>query len=504
MNVIWIVSDSFRRDHLGAYGNNNIRTPSLDALAASAVRFDNHYSAGFPTMPTRADHQTGRWTMSFMGWEPLPAGVTTLAEILAEHGMHTAASVDTPYYLRGGMNYDRGFQSFFMNVGQDTLWSLIPEPGYHNEALDVRAAWRSEADRNAPKTFMTAMRWLEQHYKEDFFLYVDTWDPHEPWDAPPYYTELYWPGYDGELVLPVYGNWHDVPGYQEEQLRKGHATYCGEITMVDTWAGFLLRSVENMGLADRTIVIFTTDHGFYFGEHGGLFGKMSSDKYPDGTLRPYDEPGSQWSYSPLYEEIVHLPLLLRAPGVPPGNYTGITSAVDVMPTVLDLLGLEIPDFVQGPLPRTGAARPRNPGPGFRREQPALRQPRRPGALRGQPAPDTDGAAGDHRDLRRLEPPLQLPTRGLEALQPRRRPQAVDQRHRDPPGRGIGIAPEAGLLHARNGGAETPSGPATGAEDVRTHHAPEDLRGAKRRPDVTHHRGRSSWGGSWWSPVDRPD
>ena len=144
--------------------------------------------------------------------------------------MHTAASVDTPYYLREGMNYDRGFQSFFMNTGQDTLWSLIPEPGYHNEALDVRTAWRSEADRNAPKTFMSAMRWLEQHYREDFFLYVDTWDPHEPWDAPAYYTELYWPGYDGELVLPVYGNWHDVPGYEEEQLRKGHATYCGEIT----------------------------------------------------------------------------------------------------------------------------------------------------------------------------------------------------------------------------------------------------------------------------------
>ena len=347
MNVIWIVSDTFRRDHLGAYGNGNIRTPSLDALAGSAVRFDAHYSAGFPTMPTRADHHTGRWTMSFMGWEPLPGGVTTLAEILAGRGFHTAASVDTPYYLRDGMNYDRGFQSFFMNAGQDTLWSLIPEPGYHHEALDARAAWRSEADRNAPKTFTSAMRWLERHYKEEFFLYVDTWDPHEPWDAPSYYTEQYLPGYDGELVLPVYGNWHDVPGYREEQLRKGHAAYCGEITMVDTWAGFLLRLVENMGLADNTVVIFTTDHGFYFGEHGGLFGKMSSDKYPDGTLRPYDEPGSKWSYSPLYEEIVHLPLLIRAPGVPAGVYRGMSSAVDVMPTVLDLLGVEIPDFVQG-------------------------------------------------------------------------------------------------------------------------------------------------------------
>ncbi len=347
MNVIWIVSDTFRKDHVGAYGNRWIHTPSIDTLAAGAVKFDSHYSAGFPTMPTRADHQTGRWTMSFMGWQPLPTGVTTLAEILAGHGMHTAASVDTPYYLRDGMNYDRGFQSFFMNVGQDTLWSLIPEPGYHHEALDVRAAWRSESDRNAPKTFRSAIQWLERHYKEDFFLYVDTWDPHEPWDAPSYYTELYLPEYDGELVLPLYGNWHDVPGYEEAQMRKGHATYCGEITMVDTWLGFLLKSVENMGLADKTVVIFTTDHGFYFGEHGGLFGKMSSDKYPDGTLRPYDEPGSQWSYSPLFEEIVHLPLVIRSPGITPGAYGGLSSAVDVMPTVLDLLGLDIPAFVQG-------------------------------------------------------------------------------------------------------------------------------------------------------------
>ena len=172
-------------------------------------------------MPTRADHQTGRWTMSFMGWQPLPTGVTTLAEILAGHGMHTAASVDTPYYIRDGMNYDRGFQSFFMNVGQDSLWSLIPEPGYHHEGLDVRAAWRSESDRNAPKTFMSAIQWLERHYKEDFFLYVDTWDPHEPWDAPSYYTELYLPEYDGELVLPLYGNGMTCPGTKRRRCEKG-------------------------------------------------------------------------------------------------------------------------------------------------------------------------------------------------------------------------------------------------------------------------------------------
>ena len=102
-----------------------------------------------------------------------------------------------------------------------------------------------------------------------------------------------------------------------------------------------------MGLMDKTAIIFTTDHGFYFGEHGGLFGKMSSDKYPDGTLRPYGEPGSQWSYSPLFEEIVHIPLLVHAPGISPGVHQGLSSAIDVMPTVLDLLGMEIPAFVQG-------------------------------------------------------------------------------------------------------------------------------------------------------------
>ena len=117
--------------------------------------------------------------------------------------------------------------------------------------------------------------------------------------------------------------------------------------MVDTWLGFLLRSIENMGLLDKTAIIFTSDHGFYFGEHGGLFGKMNAGKSADGKLHPYGDAGSTWSYSPLFEELVHIPLLIQAPGLSPSVYEGLSSAVDVMPTVLDLLGMGIPDFVQG-------------------------------------------------------------------------------------------------------------------------------------------------------------
>ena len=346
MNVIWIVADTFRQDHLGVYGNATVRTPSLDALAAKSVRFDRHYAGGFPTMPTRADHATGRWTMSFMGWEPLPDGETTLAQTLAAGGFHTAAAVDTPFYTRVGMNYDRGFQTFLFHPGQEGSPTRVLQKGHH-ESRDVVAGWRHESDHNAPQTVMNAMRWLERHYKEDFFLYVDMWDPHEPWDAPAYYTEPYWPGYDGEVVQPIYGHWQDSPGMTEEKVRKAHATYMGEIAMVDTWIGYLLRLVENMGLLENTAIIFTSDHGFYFGEHGGLFGKLTFDKHPEGRLYLHGEEGTTLDHSPLYQELVRLPLLMYMPGAAPGEFGGLTSAIDVMPTVLDMLGQETPGDVQG-------------------------------------------------------------------------------------------------------------------------------------------------------------
>ena len=358
MNVIWIVCDTWRQDHIGAYGNKDIHTPSLDALAAKSVRFDNYYAGSFPTMPARADQHTGRWTMSFMTWGPLPEGQVTLAQTLVQKGFTTAAAVDTPFYLRSEMNYDRGFQAFFTHPGQlmggfhwsgregEPIMQMRGDVNRHHESWDVKAAWRSESDHCSPQTFTLATQWLERHYKEVFFLYVDTWDPHEPWDAPAYYTELYWPGYEGETIYPPYGRWQDTPGVTEEMVKKAHAAYCGKVTMVDTWIGRLLRTVENMGLMEKTAIIFTTDHGFYFGEHGGLFGKMFPAK-PDGTPCGRWDEDATWGPDPLYKENILLPLLVYVPGVTPGVYGQPASAVDVMPTVLDIMGQDIPSFVEG-------------------------------------------------------------------------------------------------------------------------------------------------------------
>jgi arylsulfatase A-like enzyme len=344
MNLVWITSDTLRCDSIGAYGSKIVYTPSMDNLAAKSMRFDRHYAASFPTMPARADFLTGRWSMSFMGWEPLPPDQTTVAQVLAGEGFHTAGIVDTPFYIRGGMNYDRGFQSFIEIPGQATLG--------RPESKDIRSAFNSEYDRFAPKTFYTAMQWLEYHYQEDFFLYIDTWDPHDPWDAPKYYTERYWPGYDGEVIPAPYDYWQKVPGYTEERVKKALATYWGEVTMVDTWLGYFLRKLENMNLMENTAIIFTTDHGFYFGEHGGMFGKAIRAGAEDPKDKPQsdDQTGAAdqaWDYSPLFEELVAIPLLIYVPNNAPGNYQGLTSAIDLMPTVMDIMGVEAPSFVEG-------------------------------------------------------------------------------------------------------------------------------------------------------------
>jgi len=354
MNIIWVIADTLRRDHVGCYGNEAIITPSLDELAAKATRFDRHYIASFPTMPARADFYAGFWTgCTFPGWAPLPRDMVILPELLRDAGMSTTAVVDTPFYLRNNYNYDRGFYTFYSIPGQPAA----PPAG---ESADVKRSWTCEADRFAPRTFTKAMEWLEGHYKEDFFLYIDAWDPHEPWDPPDYYTELYWPEGGGEVKMPsraelsiaelpedkrgstwVGGRLSTGVTPAEANIRKAHAFYCGEVTMVDTWFGRFIRHLENLGLMDKTMIIFTTDHGTYHGEHGGRFGKHTLAKLPEGVS------GLGFGFCPLYEEVVAAPLLVYVPGVSPGSYSGLTSAIDLAPTVLDVLGKEIPDTMEG-------------------------------------------------------------------------------------------------------------------------------------------------------------
>ena len=346
LNVVLIVSDTFRRDHLSTYGNARIRTPYLDRLARESVMFQQHVISSFPTMPARADFLTGQFSYTFMGWEPLPSHLDTLPGLLSEAGYLSMGIVDTPFYIRDGYGYDRGFNDFIWVRGQgdDT------RPA---ERLDARSTWVSEADRLVARTMSAAEQWLERHYKEQFFLYVDTWDPHEPWDAPEYYTAWYKPDYDGRTLYPSYGKWA-AAGLSAEDVRLAHATYCGEVTMVDRWVGHLLDKLDVLGLTDHTIVVFVSDHGFYFGEHG-YFGKAEWIHDP-GAILSADSDAPAWlskswlltvGWSPLYQELTRVPLLIRAPGLPPGQRSALTTAPDLAPTLLEMLGIDVPESLAG-------------------------------------------------------------------------------------------------------------------------------------------------------------
>lgn len=145
-------------------------------------------------------------------------------------------------------------------------WSKNQDLGQdYTERKDSRALGKRE-DCFAPKTMITAEKRLEHFHEDKLFLYVDTWDPHEPWEAPSWYVKAYYLDYAGQIIEPCYGSWHRC-GLEKEGIEIAHACYRGEVTMVDRWIGHLLEKIEYIGLMDNTIIVFTSDHGFHLKIH---------------------------------------------------------------------------------------------------------------------------------------------------------------------------------------------------------------------------------------------
>jgi len=347
MNIILIVSDTFRQDYLGCYGNNWIKTPNLDKFARKSAIFGNAYAASFPTVPHRMDLATGRFTFPYREWEPLPKDEVVISEMLGKHGYTTMLICDTPHTLEDGYNFDRGFTGWEWVRGQETDRFYtdprkveLPCPRdklRHLEVLQrhLRSVAHREGERDCfvAQTMSKASQWLERNYKQErFFLWVDTFDPHEPWDAPSYYVDMYDPGYEGdEVTYPIYGKCdYLIP----EEIKHMRALYAAEVTLVDQWIGLLLEQIEKLALFDNTAVIFTSDHGFYFGEHG-LVGKSTI------TDRMFE-------YVSLYEEVARIPLLVYFPGMrTSSHHPALVQPPDITATILELAGIKDASTVQG-------------------------------------------------------------------------------------------------------------------------------------------------------------
>jgi arylsulfatase A-like enzyme len=348
-NVIIIVSDTMRRDALGCYGGCWIQTPQLDEFARSAVRFENAYICSFPTVPTRHDILTGQYTFTFKPWSPLDKGTITLQDVLRSAGVYTALVADTPHPFRPAYNYQRNFDFVRINRGQendayrtDPVQVKLPcDPGKLRGGEKVVTQYlRNVADRKVEedyfcaRTLRAAADWLEaNHRRQPFFLYVDTFDPHEPWDPPKSYVQKYDPHYTGEEVIyPRYERWHDF--LTESELKHCRALYAGEASMVDRWVGHLLERIGKLGLFDNTLVIFVADHGFYLGEHGYI-GKS--------FIR-----GDKFQSLPLYGEVCRIPFLVRFPDCKPGRIDALAQTVHIPATVLNYLGIKQPRSFAGP------------------------------------------------------------------------------------------------------------------------------------------------------------
>jgi len=310
--------------------------------------FDRAYAASFPTVPNRCDVMTGRFTFTEFDWAPLPRNQTVLSQVLGAAGYTTMMIADTPHILQAGYHFDRGFSGWEWIRGQENdRWKTSPpDPPLPcapeklrspfttvKQHLRNTAGRRGEEDCFVARTMAAAGRWLEENRACDkFFLYVDTFDPHEPWDPPQHYVDLYDPGYRGERVFyPIYG---DADYLTKRELKHMRALYAGEVTLVDAWVGRLLRRVDELGLTDNTAIIFTTDHGFYHGEHN-LTGKSRIWEGGHATV-------------PLYEEVAHIPLLIRLPGQQKARrVSAYAQPPDLMPTILDLCGVKEPGTMNG-------------------------------------------------------------------------------------------------------------------------------------------------------------
>lgn len=351
-NVVLVISDSLRKDHVGAYGNDWIQTPNMDALAKESLRFTRAHPDAIPSIPARRSLHTGLRTWPFRnwnsplkddvnlyGWQPIPAGQTTLAEMLRDAGSETALVTDTLHQFRPFYDFHRGFKAFHFIRGQErdlyrpaiftpdeSLDQVLLGGPSETHATEIMRQYlantmgrKTEEDWFTPQVFMKAMEFVEGLAKSGgpFFLVVDNYDPHEPWDPPEKYTSLYSDGYSGPE--PSTASSGDSGWLSEAELARMKALYSGEVTMVDHWLGNFLNKMEDLDLMKDTLVIFVSDHGHAFGEHG-VAGKVPSA---------------------IYSELTDVPLMIRDPERKRAGQASdfFASTHDVPSTILSFLGV---------------------------------------------------------------------------------------------------------------------------------------------------------------------
>jgi arylsulfatase A-like enzyme len=329
---------------LGAYGGHEFDTPNLDRFADRSVRFDRHFVGSLPCMPARHDILCGSLDFLWKPWGSIELWESAITFDARKQGVTTMLVSDHPHLFEmGGENYHTDFDAWeYVRGHEGDPWKTVDDPSNigaptipeARRAANVlrpydrsRTWFRSEADFPGPKTMATASSWLRANAgrHERFLLFIDEFDPHEPFDTPEPYASRYDPDWEGpKLIWPPYAVGPIARGEMPERDgRQVRASYGAGLSMIDAWFGKLLATVDELGLADDTMIVVCTDHGHYLGE-----------ETVEG-LDIWGKPGV-----PHYEPLGHTPLFVLWPGRAPGHVDALTTNVDIHATLADLFALE--------------------------------------------------------------------------------------------------------------------------------------------------------------------
>lgn len=339
-----VMYDSLNRRMLPPYGNTWVHAPNFKRLAKESVMFENSYVGSMPCMPARRELHTGRYNFLHRSWGPIEPYDDSMPEILKANDIYTHLVSDHYHYWEdGGCTYHTRYNSWEISRGQEgDKWKgeagdiELPESlnntRHGGEAgPSIKQDWvnrkymQDEVNHPQAKTFAMEMDFIHKnHQADDWFLQIETFDPHEPYFSYQQYKDLY----PDKHIGPHY----DWPPYQkvsEEQELVDHMRYenAALVSMCDHYLGEVLELMDKYNLWEDTMLIVKTDHGFLLGEHG-WWAKCSM---------------------PFYNEIAHTPLFIWDPrfGIKSEKRNSLVQTIDIPATLLEYFNVDLPVDMEG-------------------------------------------------------------------------------------------------------------------------------------------------------------
>ena len=340
-----VMYDTLCRHFMPSYGNEWIKAPNFERLAARAVQFQNFYVGSMPCMPARREMHTGRYNFLHRSWGPLEPFDDSMPEILDRQGVHSHKVTDHHHYWEdGGATYHQRYTTFDLVRGQEgDKWigdvAKLRDPEYSADRWPEQQRLRMQKQDNINREHMTRAELQPQHRTFDlglefiernkdadnWLLQIETFDPHEPFFSQQEFQALYPHEYEG----PAF-DWPPYREVREDEQTVGHMRYmyAALVTFCDQQLGRVLDAFDKHNLWEDTLLLVNTDHGFLMGEHDWWAKVMT----------------------PFFQEIAHIPFWAydpRRPDLVDTQCDALAQTIDLAPTILDFFGIDQPSDMQG-------------------------------------------------------------------------------------------------------------------------------------------------------------